>query len=892
MTMLYVSPGITDFKFSSSIDEFIVPRDGKYILEVWGSVGGKSDLTGVNLASGGYGGYAVGTATLTAGEILYVCAGGIPYNGGGTGNRYGGSGGGATHIAKANGLLKDLVNNKESVLIVAGGGGGSQFNAGGYGGGLTGGNGLGSLGTLGSGGTQTAGGSGSNAGSFGQGGNSGTGGDNNYGGAGGGGYFGGGGASSDSSGVDDRGGGGGSGYVSATLTNASTIGNGSTSIPLPTGNSFTGNSSTGYARISIVNTAPQTPTNVTISGRVSPGRNLEFSLPEFNDVDGDVGKYIIETSTDGVEFTQVVQIEEREYTYTVPSNISSTNIYFSVQLDDGFGGLSSKWYSQALPIQYNLSPTEPTLTISSGDSVTKGESIVISTYSTDSEGEAITYEVQYTVNNGSYWESLNLTNARGNSHIWNVPLEIEGTKIKFRTRATDGNSYSDFTLSSSLTLNTAPKLSYAGGDISLKFQEPVNLNFVVTDPDPSQTFTVYLKEGINGTESPIETGITGGEISLKGTLTYSSGVSGDANVTLNYGEKKFADIPTSKLLLADSTIPFEIRVVDSIGKQSSVISFKGKLTPNESPKFTIAPDLSGFTLTEGSITTFQVTATDINEGDSPKVVYFEGNGFSSEIGDFTKEADGSYSSSLTFYLNNGMLIINDNWITTYKTPKKEVISISVADKYDSRTVNSYQVSIIPNRPPTITVDDVPKFSLIDSKEQVITGKITDSDALDSKKLSLVASIDGGSSTAVPLDAEGNFSFKVPLPTFDSEVRVIFTASDGKATHDKLVTLNAVSSKIEFKLKEAYLVDSIPSKVSLPINVIKSNNAELKVYVCNNGFDANPTWEDATTFVNSLEPYQFTNTVKTASDWGINLHLILTKNNAPEIAVTHLGIIFE
>ena len=50
------------------------------------------------------------------------------YNGGGDAAGLRGSGGGATHIAKVNGLLQDISGSKNKVIIVAGGGGGACQN--------------------------------------------------------------------------------------------------------------------------------------------------------------------------------------------------------------------------------------------------------------------------------------------------------------------------------------------------------------------------------------------------------------------------------------------------------------------------------------------------------------------------------------------------------------------------------------------------------------------------------------------------------------------------------------------------------------------------------------------------------------------------------------------
>ena len=234
----FVTNGETkEYDYTGNIEVFTAPTTSEYILEVWGSEGGSYNTTYID----GYGGYSTGIVSLTKGEKLYIVVGGkgtnnstletIPggYNGGGTGSGsanlvYSSSGGGATHIGKASGLLNTLSNNISDIIIVAGGGGGTSFQTGPYsgnggsGGGYTGNNGTNTQSNYvyGSGGSQTAGGSSGGGskvnnedrglkGSFGQGGNG-----QHYSGGGGGGFYGGGAS-------NQAGAGGGSGYIGNSL---------------------------------------------------------------------------------------------------------------------------------------------------------------------------------------------------------------------------------------------------------------------------------------------------------------------------------------------------------------------------------------------------------------------------------------------------------------------------------------------------------------------------------------------------------------------------------------------------------------------------------------------------------------------------------------------------
>ncbi len=311
----------TDFAYTGSAQTYTLPVNAdSAFLQVWGAQGGAYSTT---YANGGKGGYSEGTLPNTAaGQTLsvyvggkgtygtsttYTAVGGGGWNGGGSAGYYGGAGGGASDI-RINGTTL------YSRVIVAGGGGGantansSYYANGGYGGGLTGGDGSYTSSSyttfIGHGGTQTAGGivgSGSsstyngNAGTFGVGGNTGYKYDNSSyysNGAGGGGWYGGGAAGnySSSSNMRASGGGGGSGYVytAATannypsgcmlnsnyyLTNAQTIA-GDQQFPAIDGTTETGHEGDGYARITaylhpstkmvIINTLPEV--TATISG--------------------------------------------------------------------------------------------------------------------------------------------------------------------------------------------------------------------------------------------------------------------------------------------------------------------------------------------------------------------------------------------------------------------------------------------------------------------------------------------------------------------------------------------------------------------------------------------------------------------------------------------------
>ena len=158
----YQGDTVYNFDYTGSEQTFTAPVSGTYKLETWGAQGGNSIANGSNYEIGGKGGYSSGYIKLSTNNILYINVGGKGengilnqndisggYNGGGISHwdkrddEASGGGGGATHMASISGILNNLENKKDSILIASGaGGGGSWMYGAGHGGGITGGSSL------------------------------------------------------------------------------------------------------------------------------------------------------------------------------------------------------------------------------------------------------------------------------------------------------------------------------------------------------------------------------------------------------------------------------------------------------------------------------------------------------------------------------------------------------------------------------------------------------------------------------------------------------------------------------------------------------------------------------------------------------------------------------
>ena len=128
------------YDYSGSIEEFEVPVNGTYKIELWGASGGSN----FEEYPGGNGAYTTGVIELNYQDVLYVNVGGEGaianrstalggYNGGGSSQvigagDYAGSGGGSTDIRLVNDTK--FGGLKSRIMVAAGGGGAYHFQNG------------------------------------------------------------------------------------------------------------------------------------------------------------------------------------------------------------------------------------------------------------------------------------------------------------------------------------------------------------------------------------------------------------------------------------------------------------------------------------------------------------------------------------------------------------------------------------------------------------------------------------------------------------------------------------------------------------------------------------------------------------------------------------------
>jgi len=129
-----------------------------------------------------------------------------------------------------------------------------------------------------------------------------------------------------------------------------------------------------------------------------------------------------------------------------------------------------------------------------------------------------------------------------------------------------------------------------------------------------------------------------------------------------------------------------------------------------------------------------------------------------------------------------------------------------------------------------------------------------------------------------------------------------TLKNGVHNYSVTVTdnLGAVSVRIfTFTKKETVIestgltnivpTDAAATKILLTPNWSGKENANVLFEVCNNAFDAVPTWENSTSQTLINKPYVFTNKIKTSTKWGIDIRFKLIKKEIATEGIEFYGI---
>lgn len=103
-----------------------------------------------------------------------------------------------------------------------------------------------------------------------------------------------------------------------------------------------------------------------------------------------------------------------------------------------------------------------------------------------------------------------------------------------------------------------------------------------------------------------------------------------------------------------------------------------------------------------------------------------------------------------------------------------------------------------------------------------------------------------------------------------------SATDGIDTAVRTYTFSKLVSNISITNSTPWAASTMPTRIMLVITRCIPLWSSFTVQVCNNGYDSSPTWEDCTDAVKSGMVHVFTNTTKTASDWGVRFKVLVER----------------
>lgn len=191
-------------------------------------------------------------------------------------------------------------------------------------------------------------------------------------------------------------------------------------------------------------------------------------------------------------------------------------------------------------------------------------------------------------------------------------------------------------------------------------------------------------------------------------------------------------------------------------------------------------------------------------------------------------------------------------------------------------ITSTNRTVINNNAPTI---DGTNSSLgTKSSEFTQTYKVTDA---ENNPVTVVESIDGVQirSYVVTLGATNSFSVtgNTWLSLTNGSHTMTVRATDGVDTTTRTWTFVKSVNSLTITTRNPMATNTRPTRIKVIVNKTIPAEATMKIEACNNGFDSSPTWEDITTSMNNGLIHLFSNTTKTATQWGVRIRVTINRN---------------
>lgn len=315
---------------------------------------------------------------------------------------------------------------------------------------------------------------------------------------------------------------------------------------------------------------------------------------------------------------------------------------------------------------------------------------------------------------------------------------------------------------------------------------------------------------------------------------------------------------------------------------------------NSSPTITLTNPTDSQTLAEGNTMLVSGEASDADSGNVLTVKYKINNGTARAIASGVSDGSTpiSFARTLTYSgkrLYDGAVDVagadlaenTDHTLTVWAEDDKGGKSAEVTRKF----------RVVWNRPPTISGEngDLGIMEAPPSVEYTVTDPETNpftiTEKINGEVIRTFAGAAGQQETVtIPPDMWLRLEPGVPHSL------TIEASDDQGMTSMRTYTLTRFVDKIVFSLdfatmqqetKDFFTTDVAAKRLLLTPIWDLPPGAILLVEVCNNAYDEEPSWEDATIVVKLNRAHLFANETKTAAEWGINFRFQIEKGSATQ-----------
>lgn len=247
----------------------------------------------------------------------------------------------------------------------------------------------------------------------------------------------------------------------------------------------------------------------------------------------------------------------------------------------------------------------------------------------------------------------------------------------------------------------------------------------------------------------------------------------------------------------------------------------------------------------------------------------------------TYRLERSYNNGAYTQVYSGAARTFDDTITTSMNTVRWRVKAVDSEGNESGYTTTSTLSVIHNQPPVISGAN----GSLGVKSAAFSYAYTITDA-DNDPVSVVEAVDGRTlKTYNPklgeenrMEVSGNEWVRLSQGNHTLTVTATDT-SNGTTTRTMSFVKSVDFCSFTLADEEIMEMPQMPERMTIEVIREVAAGAILTVEVCNNAFDVVPTWEDATAAVLSGLAHVFTNKVKTASKWGVNIRARIDRNGA-------------